>query len=376
MKTSLIAAAVALAFALPFASPAAAQDSDEVQRLMRAGSMTEALGKADAALAKTPKDPQLRFLKGLILTEQKKTTEAIGVFLKLTEDFPELPEPYNNLAVIYGQLGQYDKARAALEMAIRTHPSYATAHENLGDVYARLASQAYDKALQLDTSNTAAQVKLSMARDLIGGGKGAQKPTLVAAAPAKQAVAPIVTPTPAPAPARVATPSPAPAPTQMAQAPAPKAAPTPAPTPAPAPAAKPTPTPTPTPTPSPAPAPAAVPAVSTDASKEVLTAVSAWAAAWSNKDMKRYLDSYTGDYRAPGSASRSAWEADRRARIEGKAKIQVTVQSPKVTINGDTATVNFRQIYDSDRLDVASSKTLQMVRKDGRWLIREERSGR
>jgi hypothetical protein len=92
--------------------------------------------------------------------------------------------------------------------------------------------------------------------------------------------------------------------------------------------------------------------------------------------MKRYLDAYTSDYRAPGTGSRSAWEADRRARIEGKAKIQVTVQSPRVTINGDTATVNFRQIYDSDRLDVASNKTLQMVRKDGRWLIREERSGR
>jgi ketosteroid isomerase-like protein len=379
MKHHLIAAALLLAFSIS----ATAQDSDEVQRLMRAGNMTEALSKADAALAKTPRDPQLRFLKGLILTEQKKTTEAIGVFIKLTEDFPELPEPYNNLAVIYGQLGQYDKARAALEMAIRTHPSYATAHENLGDVYARLASQAYDKALQLDNSNTGAQVKLSLARDLIGGGKGAQKPTLVAAAPAAKAPA-VAAPAPAPAVTRPAAPVPtpapasAPAPAPVAQAPAPKAAPSPSPAPLPAPspapvapAAKAAPAPSPAPTPAPV---AAAPAA--DSSKEVLAAVSAWAAAWSNKDMKRYLDAYTSDYRAPGTGSRSAWEADRRARIEGKAKIQVTVQSPRVTINGDTATVNFRQIYDSDRLDVASNKTLQMVRKDGRWLIREERSGR
>lgn len=361
MKNTLIAAAVALAFTLP----AAAQDSDEVQRLLRAGNLTEALAKADAALGKTPKDAQLRFLKGLILTEQKKTTEAVAVFLKLTEDYPELPEPYNNLAVIYGQLGQYEKARAALEMAIRTHPSYATAHENLGDVYARLASQAYDKALQLDTTNTGAQVKLSIARDLIGGGKGAQKPTLVAAAPAKPAA-----PTPAPAPTPAATkapPAPTPVPTQIAQAPKPS----PAPVASPAPAAKPTPA----ATPAPAPTPVAG-APSGDAPKEVLAAVLAWASAWSNQDMSRYLGAYSADFKPPGGVGRKAWEDDRRARIQGKAKIQVTVQSPQVTVNGDAATVNFRQVYDSDKLDVTSRKTLVMVRKDGRWLIREERAGR
>jgi ketosteroid isomerase-like protein len=339
MKHTLIAAALLLAFTLP----AAAQDSEEVQR----------------------------FMKGLILTEQKKNTEAIAIFIKLTEDFPELPEPYNNLAVIYGQLGQYEKARAALEMAIRTHPSYATAHENLGDVYARLASQAYDKALQLDTTNTGAQVKLAVVRDLIGGGKGAQKPGVVTAASAATAK-------PAPAPAPVAAPTkpavPSPAPTQLAQAPAAKPAATPPPAPAAAATSSPAPKPAPVVTPSPAPAPAAAPAG--DAAKDVLAAVSGWASAWSNKDMKRYLDAYSADFKVPGGVARKAWEEDRRARIEGKAKIQVTVQSPQVTVAGDTATVNFRQVYDSDKLDVASRKTLVMVRKDGRWLIREERSGR
>ena len=87
----------------------------------------------------------------MILTEQNKTDDAIKVFTELTEDYPELPEPYNNLAVLYATQGEYDKARKALEMAIRTHPSYAIAHENLGDIYATLASQAYDKALQLDS---------------------------------------------------------------------------------------------------------------------------------------------------------------------------------------------------------------------------------
>src|SRR3972149_4567020 len=90
--------------------------------------------------------------------------------------FPALPEPYNNLAVIYAAQGQYEKARAALEQSIRTHPSYATAYENLGDVYAKLASQAYDKALQLDSANTGAQNQLALVRELVGGRPPAKPP--------------------------------------------------------------------------------------------------------------------------------------------------------------------------------------------------------
>ena len=146
--------------------------------MLRAGQTDQAMQKVDAVLAQKPRDAQMRFFKGLILTEQGKSNDAIQVFLHLTEDYPELPEPYNNLAVLYASQGEYEKARASLEMAIRTHPSYATAHENLGDVYAKLASQAYDKALQLDSNNTAAQSKLALIRELISvnsnGGK--QKP--------------------------------------------------------------------------------------------------------------------------------------------------------------------------------------------------------
>jgi tetratricopeptide (TPR) repeat protein len=118
-----------------------------------------------------PKDPQARFLKGLLLTEQKKTAEAITVFTGPHRGLPELPEPYNNLAVLYASQGNYDKAKSALELAIHTHPSYATAHENLGDIYAQLASRAYDRALQLDKNNTAAQVKLAMVKDLFASPK-------------------------------------------------------------------------------------------------------------------------------------------------------------------------------------------------------------
>ena len=124
-----------------------ADDYADVNILVRAGKLAEALAKADQYLAGKPRDPQMRFIKGVIQTESGKPADAIATFTQITQDYPELPEPYNNLAVLYAGQSQFDKARAALEMAIRTNPSYATAHENLGDVYAKLASQAYSKAL-------------------------------------------------------------------------------------------------------------------------------------------------------------------------------------------------------------------------------------
>src|SRR5215216_188284 len=169
--------------AFPFCAAAAAQSADmqEASRLLKAGQREQALERVNKALAANPRDAQARFMKGLILTEQGKQSEAIDIFTRLTQDYPNLPEPYNNLAVIYASQGQYDKARVSLEQSIRTHPSYATAYENLGDVYAKLASQAYDKALQLDSSNTTAKNKLSLVRELV---REPAKPTALAAAPA------------------------------------------------------------------------------------------------------------------------------------------------------------------------------------------------
>ena len=157
----VVAAAIGLVF------QASAVSAQEVQQLIRQGLYPQALEQIDRQLADKPRDAQIRFMRGVVLTEMGRTQEAVAVFNRLTEDYPELPEPYNNLAVIYAQQKQYDKARQALEKAIRTHPAYATAHENLGDIYARMASQAYDKALQLDSSNATAQTKLSMIKELI-----------------------------------------------------------------------------------------------------------------------------------------------------------------------------------------------------------------
>jgi tetratricopeptide (TPR) repeat protein len=185
-----------------------ADENDEVARLYQQGNLDKALEQANTYLALKPKDPQMRFQKGLILTEQEKIADAIKVFSSLSEDYPNLPEPYNNLAVLYASQGLYEKARGALEAAIRTHPSYSIAHENLGDIYAKLASQAYGKALQLDQSNAAAQTKLAMIKDLFTGKSGAIR-TASAATPAAAPPASAATSS-AVRPAAAATPPPTP----------------------------------------------------------------------------------------------------------------------------------------------------------------------
>lgn len=159
--------ALAIGLAIGFAAPAFADNLPEVQRLIKQGQYPQAMEKVDAYLSSRPKDAQGRFLKGLIYTEMNKPAEAIAVFTKLSEDYPELPEPYNNLAVLHAAQNQYDRARIALEMAVRINPNYATAHENLGDVYARLAAQSYTKATQLDGGNTSAPPKLKAVNALL-----------------------------------------------------------------------------------------------------------------------------------------------------------------------------------------------------------------
>lgn len=169
-----------------------ADEYGEVRQLLRAGKLSEAKAMVDRYLASKPRDPQMRFFKGVIQRDSGRLADAMTTFTRLTEDHPELPEPYNNLAVIHASLGQNDKARATLEMAIRTNPSYATAHENLGDVYAQLASQAYNKALQIDnasaSASTTAQPKLALIRELYFPAGAAGQPdaaAVVAASPAR-----------------------------------------------------------------------------------------------------------------------------------------------------------------------------------------------
>jgi ketosteroid isomerase-like protein len=108
---------------------------------------------------------------------------------------------------------------------------------------------------------------------------------------------------------------------------------------------------------------------------DVIKAVEHWAAAWSAQDMKGYLNAYGNNFQTPKGQNRKAWEADRTARIEGKGHIKVTVESPQITVKGNTATVKFRQKYVSDRLSTAGRKTLVLEKQGRNWLIKQEQSG-
>ena len=338
---------LALVAVLSAPALALADDYADVNQLLKSGRNAEALAKADQYLAAKPRDPQMRFIRGVVLTESGRTGDAINAFVKLTEDYPELPERYNNLGVLYAGQSQFDKARAALAMAIRTNPSYATAHENLGDVYAKLASQAYSKALQLDGSYTAVQPKLALIRELFSPTRGA-KPAAAPAAAATAVTKAPAAPAPVPAPAPAAAPA---APAAVAKAPA--AAPAPAPAPVPAPAA----------------------AAAGGATADVEAAVNAWAKAWSSKDMPGYLGAYGKDFDPPGNQTRKAWEEERRDRIVGKSRISVRVSDLSVKVDGDKATARFRQAYSADSLNVNGRKTLELHKVGDRWLIVRESTG-
>jgi Flp pilus assembly protein TadD/ketosteroid isomerase-like protein len=362
-------------------SYAYADEYADVAQLMRAGKLPEAMAKADQYLAIKPKDPQLRFLKGVIQRDSGKPMEAIASFTRLTEDYPELPEPYNNLAVLYAGQNQFDKARLALEMAIRTNPSYATAHENLGDVYAKLASQAYNKALQLDAANPAVPPKLALIRELFSTSTAKYPHTASTAAPALAAQPTASAPTALAAKPPPTLPGPAAAKTNAASVPPPvlitsTVAPA---IPAPA-ASKPAPTPAAaTPAVASAPAtPSATPASSSTASssaKEVEAAVRAWASAWAAKDVKAYLATYGKEFDTPGAMSRGAWEDERRLRISSKASISIKLENLNVNVDGNKATAKFRQGYKANGLAVSSQKTLDLVKNGDRWQIVKESTG-
>ena len=308
-------------------TPVFANEIQEINQQFRKGDLSGALARAERYLATNPKDAQARFLKGLILADQGKTSEAIQIFTGLTEDYPELPEPYNNLAVLHASQGKYEDAKNALEMAIRTHPSYATAHENLGDIYAKMASIAYDKALQLDTSNSTAQTKLALIKDMMGG-----EPRQPAAAQPTVAQPVVVAKN---KPALSATPTVVPALDATApDTPVPDAA---------------------------------------AAGEQLKTVVANWARAWSEKDVNAYLAFYAPEY-APSGITRSDWEAQRRSRITEPKTIEVQISNLKVEQVGAMATATFRQAYRSDRHQSTASKTLTFALQDGQWRIVGENS--
>ncbi len=266
-----------------------------------------------------PDEPQARFLEGLILVKQGRGDKAVNIFKAIAQDYPELPEPHNNLAVLYAANGQYEKARDSLLEAIRTHPSYATAHENLGDIYAKMAALAYDKALELDEENPLAKAKLAMINELFSMYRGQGKvglPTPKAAGPREEE-------------------KPVPVQKELVVA----------------------------------------AGGEEPAEARVIATLQAWAAAWSAKDIDAYLRYYAANFLPQRGMSRSAWQAQRRKRLNKPRYIEVKIIDPKVSLEGQgKARVTFTQTYRSNTYSDRSRKTLLLARFGSDWKILREES--
>lgn len=160
----------ALCLALGGVPPAAAAGlsplAREIELQYRGGNPQQAMQRLALALRERPGDAGLRFLQGVLLSDSGRSDEAAAVYERMTEEFPDLAEPYNNLAVLQASRGQLDRARLLLETALRLDPAYATAHENLGDVYLRLAQRAYEAAGAVPGAEGALSTKLRLVRDL------------------------------------------------------------------------------------------------------------------------------------------------------------------------------------------------------------------
>jgi tetratricopeptide (TPR) repeat protein len=315
-----------------FSAHAAGATEEVIKKSIQSGQLDRAQKLVQKELKADPQAVQWRFMEGVIQAQLGQVDKAIDTFKKITQSHPEQSEAYNNLGVLFAAKGQLEESKAFLEKALQTHPSYAAAHRNLSDVHSHLAKQTYAKALQVDP-----RVKVSTPQLTLLGSMGREKMT---AAPAVNTAS---TGGPSAAPAQV---NPASQGTPQASASAAVATP--------APAEKP-----------------ASPARSQD-SADIEQAVQDWAKAWSDKNLARYFAAYASSFEPANRASRAQWENDRRQRIESARSISVLVSDSKINIEGDKASVRFKQLYKSDNLNNNSRKTLELVRQDKRWLIVRE----
>jgi Flp pilus assembly protein TadD len=162
------AALLVLASALAIPAAVLADTAEEVRLLMTRGEHAAALQLAQRDAEARPRDPQARFLQGVVLMEMGRDDEALALFANLTQLYPELPDPMNNIALLHARAGRLDQAMTALQAALRSDPGHRTARANLGQVHLMLAVQAWERVAASGPLEPALQRKLEAARTLVG----------------------------------------------------------------------------------------------------------------------------------------------------------------------------------------------------------------
>lgn len=128
-------------------SAVAAVSIQDLQQLIAQQRYATAAQNGEQLLQQNAGDVQARFLTAYAFQMNTQQDKAIALYQALIDDHPAMPEPRNNLAMIYLEQGDYDRASQLLVDAINTHPSYATAYENLSQIYKGIASEAYRRAI-------------------------------------------------------------------------------------------------------------------------------------------------------------------------------------------------------------------------------------
>ena len=363
---------------IKFNSKLLASELKQAQKLQSKGDLKGAFDQVNDYLVTNPKDPNGWLLYGISLINQNKLNEAADLFSKLINLYPDSPEPYNNLAVVYARQGNNDKAVETLLKAFDTHPSYAQVQTNLKTVYAALATQAYNRALNLDNDNKAPRADLGVL-DQVYQPVSTQTILATATTVAKPQQVAIVT-----QPQVAVAPAPVPAantklvieerdesegvvPVQPPEEPAAEANPTDI-------AAANTQTTT-------EPQSEAVSGTETTKSSvlsdavitEVLAVISNWATAWASQDVSSYLDFYTADYTPGAGVTHKQWVRGRQIRLSKPSFINVDISDISLAEagNGNVRSV-FRQKYQSDTYQDEVYKTLTLTRVNGHWKIATE----
>lgn len=290
---------------------------DEARVLLDKGKRSQAMSKVNGHLKVQPNDPNGRLLKGLVLQRMGDVVGATKIYTSLTKDFPTLPEPHNNLAAIYASKGDYESAKSSLLSALKTHPGYSKVYSNLSEIYARQASEVYQKALGVDKSRTSTSVinipsfsKLSLPES--------NKVAVVVAKPS--AAVAVVKPVKSQKTKSMAL-------------------------------------------------------LSSEDMAKIKSTVSDWAVAWSSQNAEGYL-SYYASFFKPKSGSLAEWKQQRRQRLAKPTFIRVLLEGMKLkSFAEDRVRVDLVQRYQSDTYKDVSNKRFFLSRNaTGEWKIYRETS--
>jgi len=304
----------------------AANASPRLQLLIEQSQFVAAAQSGEKLLLQNPQDSEARFLTAYAYQMSGKPDQAILLYETLIRDNPALPEPRNNLAMIYLARGDYDLASQLLIDAINTRSSYATAYANLSLVYKGIASEAYRRAVSesSEPENYNHEIKLTAITSLeaVAAGQPPMPPPMPQVALQTEAAT-------APAVAE-------PAAQQVANS---------------------------TPT----------PVNSVDLQTSLIDSVHNWAEAWSGKQFDAYTAAYVPDYRDRFD-THEKWLQHRRGRIMRPGEIKVEVSGFAIKQRGDKrASIDFVQAFSSPGYSDRVVKRLYFDRVGSQWKITAEK---